>query len=154
MEELLPLIIGVLWLAYTFYTRGQKKKSPGQSPSENQERKKPSFLEQLLSAEGLQVGSPEPVEYEEEFDYEAYEEPSPVPLKVEKERISPFLNTELSRFEEEGQLQFREAFALDEEDTSEGYDIPSELRQQIGEFDLKKAVVFSAILDAPYIDYK
>jgi hypothetical protein len=154
MEELLPLIIGILWLVYTFYTRGKKKKAPGDAPPKAKE--KPSFLEQLLSAEGLQVSSPEPVDYEEDFAYELEEEPVKTPEKIESR--SPFLNEELSQYQEEGQSQFREAFYLDEDDAgyeeSEGVYSPSELREQTESFDLKKAVVFSAILDAPYIDYK
>ncbi len=154
MEELLPLIIGILWLVYTFYSKGQKKKAPGDSPPKAKE--KPSFLEQLLSAEGLQVSSPEPVDYEEDFPYELEEEPVKAPEKHESR--SPFLRTELSQYQEEGQSQFMEAFYLDEDDVgneaSEGHYLSSELKEQTESFDLKKAVVFSAILDAPYIDYK
>ena len=154
MEELLPLIIGILWLVYTFYSRGQKKKTPGDAPPKAKE--KPSFLEQLLGAEGLQVSSPEPVDYEEDFLYEMEEEPVK-PMEKHESR-SPFLNAELSRYQDEGQSQFMEAFYLDEEDAgnveSERHYLASEWNEQNESFDLKKAVVFSAILDAPYIDYK
>ena len=154
MEELLPLIIGILWLVYTFYSRGQKKKAPGDAAPKAKE--KPSFLEQLLGAEGLQVSSPEPVDYEEDFLYEMEEEPVKPPEK--RESHTPFLKAELSQYQEEGQSQFLEAFYLDEEDAgnfeSEGHYLSSELNGQNESFDLKKAVVFSAILDAPYIDYK
>jgi len=155
MEELLPLIIGILWLVYTFYTKGQKKKSTRDSAPGERTGSKQSFLEQLLATDGLQVSPPEPEIYEDEFDYEPDEQAQPVPQPVkDKGYKSPFLDAELSGYAEEGQAQFKAAFSLDEEEDQEGYFQPSELNQQIGDFDLKKAVVFSAVLDAPYIDYK
>jgi hypothetical protein len=154
MEELLPLIIGILWLAYTFYSKGQKKKqAPGTSPASTT-KKKPSLLEQLLAAEGLQVNAPGREEDENEYIYESFEEPVPVPSPVKSKQPIPFLESELSQFEEEGQAQFREAFALDEYEDIQSHLSPHGHGHELMDFDLRKAVLFSAVLDAPYIDYK
>ena len=154
MEELLPLIIGILWLVYTFYTKGQKKKSAERAPSGSKTREKPSFLEQLLSSEGIQLGSSEAEDLEEDYYIDQIEEEEPETIRMDNARPSSFLKAELASYEEEGQAQFREAFALDENEDKEAYYLPSELSSELQEFDLRKAVVFSAILETPYIDYK
>lgn len=152
MEELLPLIIGILWLVYTFYTKGQKKKSGSRStPGEDPTSKPPSFLEKLLAGEGfLTEPEDDPTLYIDEEELSFAE-------KVEAARNSkekPFLRTELSGFTGEGQSQFSKAYVDDQKAMAEIYDIPLEGNEIMEEFDLRKAVVFSAILDAPYIDYK
>lgn len=162
MEELLPLIIGILWLVYTFYTKGQKKKSAERTPAGRKAADKPSFLEQLLAGEGIQLESPEPEYDDETYHYEPIDEPEPVASREEIGKSSPFLNMELSGYVEEGQSQFKEAFAIDEKEEFihdeiedvEVYNLRSELSLEMHDFDLRKAVVFSAILEAPYIDYK
>lgn len=154
MEELLPLIIGILWLVYTFYTKGQKKKASDRTSSGVKTKEKPSFLEQLLSSEGIQLGKSSSDDFEEEYYSDQIEEEQEDDIRIESAKPSPFLKEELSTYEEEGQAQFKEAFALDENEDVEVYDIPGELSGHIQEFDLRKAVVFSAILETPYIDYK
>jgi len=154
MEELLPLIIGVLWLLYTFYSKSQKKKARERSASPgNKTNEKPSFLEQLLANKGIQLESPEPLEYEEDIIDEPFETQETADTKTE-EKIKPFLQSELSEFMGEGYSGFSTAFQ-DENYLESIKDIStSELSQQLTEFDLKKAIIFSEILNAPYIDYK
>lgn len=151
MEELLPLIIGILWLVYTFYTRGQKKKSARRPVNEeNQPSKGPSFLEQLLAGQGIQL--------EDEEDPALYVEEEPIfeeqVTRARDTKAKPFLRTELSGYTGEGQSQFSATYQKDQKEMDEIYGLPFEFNQNMEPFDLKKAVVFSAILDAPYIDYK
>lgn len=151
MEELLPLIIGILWLVYTFYSRNQKKRAGKQSASkETKEKSDPTFLEQLLAAEGIQIDAEDPDFYEEE---EALPEPTPEPV-VEKQS-KPFLNAELSDYIEEGQSQFSDRI-MEQIYSKSVYDddLTSEEYVDLSGFNLRDAVVYSAILDAPYINYK
>lgn len=155
MEEILPLIIGILWLLYTFYTKGQKKKSEKQTSSPgHKKRERPSFLEQLLNSEGIQMEPDEEIELLEDPEYMVEEKPVSFESKVKEMRAQPFLSSELSKFKEEGQSQFSDTFIYDQSDESEMVLSSSEKGQQIEDFDLKKAVIFSVILEAPYIDYK
>jgi hypothetical protein len=155
MEDLIPLIIGVLWLLYTFYSRGQKKKSRKEPASAERTEGKPTFLEQLLSGEGFQFEADERDQPLEDSPYEPFEEPEPTPFYNEKkEQKTPFLRTELSNFREEGQSQFDDDYMEDENEEDSEIFSPLVLELEMHDFDLKKAVVYSAILEAPYIDYK
>jgi hypothetical protein len=151
MEELLPLIIGILWLLYTFYSRNQKKRAKQQpARQEAKEKRDPTFLEKLLAAEGIQIDAEEPEFYEDE---ELYEAPAPEPLKAKESK--PFLKAELSDYIEEGQSQFSDE-SLEETYSMSVYDqdITSGERVDGSGFNLRDAVVYSTILDAPYINYK
>ena len=77
-------------------------------------------------------------------------------LMTGKKTSSPFLKAELSKFSGEGQSQFDRIMPPkgDFDDADEGYFSAIQSDFQSGAFDLKKAVIYSAILDAPYIDYK
>ncbi len=152
MEELIPLIIGIVWLVYSFYNKGQKRKAREGAPdSADDAQKKPSVLEQLLAGEGFQVGEPEEEVYDETPVYEPVEE-SEVRQKARQE-YKPFLQSEISQFSEEGESQFSEFFDDEEEDFSGPYFSSDYVLDEQG-FDLKKAVIYSEILNAPYIDYK
>jgi len=148
MEEFLPLLIGIIWLVYTLYNRGQKKKNLRKpQPAEKQENKSPSFIEQLLMGEDPVQSHP--LESEE---YEVEEEPileEIVKIKKDKETPKPFLQEELAGFMMEGQSISSDFEIADVEDEKN-----IEFSHETDEFDLKKAVIFSEILNAPYIDYK
>jgi len=155
MEELLPLIIGILWLVYTFYSKSQKKKARERSSSpDNQQTEKPSFLQQLMAGEGFESESPEPEEYEEDKIYKPFEQQEIIDIESEKKEPEPFLQTELSEYMSAGDSRFTETFQNEQKSGSQSFVSESELIEQIQEFDLKKAVVYSEILNAPYIDYK
>lgn len=153
MEELLPIFIGILWLLYTFFFKGKKNKSRPQQPEhENGQSEKPSFIEQLLAGEGIQLESESDDElYDEEPEPIIYEKAVPTPIK-QKER--PFLNSELSRFTEEGESQFYELDEVEEFSFDDPLISGIKSDQKREEFDLRKAVVYSTILETPYIDYK
>jgi hypothetical protein len=150
MENLLPILIGIVWIAYTLYSRGQKKKNMNSPQAgENQKAKPLSLLEQILMGEEIKP----PQSFTNYFENE---EPEPVILPVEKKEIirkspPPFLNEEFSNFFQEGQSvsEFYEPVKTIEE-------ILHEHTEEIEErdFDLRKAVIYSEIINAPYIDYK
>lgn len=155
MEEFLPLIIGIIWLAYTWYNKNQKKKQ-GDDSQPVSEKKAPSILEQLLSGEAVPFSEPEPI-YEETEEFELIDPDSYQENMVtsEEEHSSPFLTSELSGFTQEGQSVFGDTYdngfdQLAEEDTELVLDTWGEEK----DFNLRKAVILSEILNAPYIDYK
>ncbi|MCF8369866.1 MAG: hypothetical protein K9G76_12570 [Bacteroidales bacterium] len=156
MEDLLPLIIGIVWVVYSLYSRNQKKKAKaaGEPVSESR-RKQPSILEQILSGQGITLPEPEVIDLEE-----PYIEPSVQEYKEnrdDKRRYdrTPFLSEELQNITEEGQTGFEYHEAGSESFNPEFDYENSEGSQSIAEeFNLKKAVVYSEILNPPYIDYK
>jgi hypothetical protein len=150
MEELLPIIIGIIWLAYTWYSKSQKKKQ-GKDSQPTSESREPSILEQLFVGETIPYSEPEPA-YEEFEEMETITAPE---MKTEKERIRPFLTSELSGFTEEGQSGLE--VTLDEGLSNVLHNETELVFDTLGDvedFDLRKAVVLSEILNAPYIDYK
>ena len=147
MEEFLPLIIGIVWLVYTIYNKGKKKEARRRQPDHTEETKSPSILEQFLT--GGEVFKPQPYEmYDEPEEGELIEEHDEVAHEFEKES-RPFLSTELADFVHEGQTAITpSANYIMEEKT----DIENQVEKQ--DFDLRKAIIFSEILNAPYIGYK
>lgn len=156
MEELLPLIIGgIVWLAYNFYGKGQKKQNARkyQPASEDAKaNKEPSILEQILMGQEVKVPEPEP--YYEETEEEV--EPEIIPdakTKFENRFNKAFLSNELSKVRGEGQHALgyqtaeneREVTLFEEEDAESVFD---------EEFDIKKAIIYEAVLNPPYIDFK
>lgn len=152
MEELLPLIIGIVWVVYSLYSRGQKKKT-GRKPQPAKANKAPSLLEQILSGQGISV--PEPEESDVDFEYEYEEEP----INVVEERVNnheplPFLNAELKDVKEEGGSGLKNYFDSEEIADTDEDESDWEFIEELKSFDIKKAIIYSEILNAPYIDYK
>ena len=153
MEDFLPILIGVIWLAYTWYSKDQKKKqraAAGKPKAENVKRQ-PSILEQILMGQEIKIEEPDESDVYEEVAEETreYEPVAPTAAKP-----NPFLNAEMSGFREEGQssLRYKSIPVVLEETNEEDYE--SNIGVGIEEFDLRKAVIFAEILNAPYIDYK
>lgn len=145
MDELLPIIIGIIWLAYTFYSRSQKNKKKANRPSGIQKpQRETSILEKILLGEELQ--KPEWI-YQEEDDEE--EEENFVVPEVES-KPKPFLSTEISSFKNEGESALMEM----EEEMLADEDLKVAIMEDIKDFDLKRAVIYSIILENPYIGYK
>lgn len=151
MEDFLPILIGIIWIAYTLYSKGQKKKNfkPTHSAPKQEERP-PSILEQILMGE--QIKQPQP--YTDFFRMEEppVEEIQPEPVTSQKITPSPFLSDELRSFKGEGQ-------SVSNNYSNLGKTIEEILREheeefEENEFDLKRAVIYSEVLNAPYIDYK
>jgi hypothetical protein len=150
MENFLPILIGIIWVAYTLYSKGQKKKNIRPSDAAKSHEAKPlSLFEQILM--GGEIKQPQSY-----MDYEEPEEPEPVvqPIKMkEKPRQTPkpFLTEELAEFIHEGQTA-TEYYSQEKtiaEILMEQEQGPVEI-----DFDLQRAVIYSEILNAPYINYK
>ena len=156
MEELLPLLIFIIWIAYSFYSRGQKKRNSQKKSSEaspSNQRKEPSILEQILMGQEIKVPEPEPY-YEEFEDEPIYTEEAELNKKQTdwKERKA-FLSAELSKITEEGQQAFGDRSEKQEQEIVALY---NEKKTHVFEedFDLKKAIIYEAVLNPPYIDFK
>jgi len=149
MEELLPLIIGILWLAYTWYNKGQKKKQ-GQDNPQVRKKQEPSILEQILTGQTASFSEPEPV-YEELFEED--ELITDIPDTDEKS-TRPFLNAELSNYVKEGQSISEETYGNSFDQLFEEEELVFDQLVDMEDFDLRKAVIYSEILNTPYIDYK
>lgn len=147
MEDLIPLIIGILWLVYTIYSKGKKKEAKRHRTVKSEESKAPSILEQLLG--GNEAFKPQP--------YEMYDEPAEEQLVNEYDEIDdepeqpprPFLRKELAEFMQEGEPV---TTLWGNYMTEEVEDMRNQVEKT--EFDLRKAIIFSEIINAPYIDYK
>jgi hypothetical protein len=147
MENFLPIIIGVAWLVYTIYSKGKKRGANRSHPEDTEKAPTPSFLEQLFTDK--EELSPQPYQvYNEAEAYEPIEKYEEVVFEQEEE-LTPFLRAELADFEHEGQTAISplENY-LTEEDTDENNQV------ERPDFDLRRAIIFSEILNAPYIGYK
>lgn len=151
MEDILPILIGIIWVAYTLYSKGKKKKNVRQQTTEPQKEERPrSILEQILMGE--QIKPPQP--YADFFRTEepAHEEIMQEEVSSPKIIPRPFLSEELGSYKGEGQ-------SVSNNYSNMGKTIEEILREseedfEENEFDLKRAVIYSEVLNAPYIDYK
>lgn len=155
MKDYLPIIIGVIWVAYTLYSMGQKKKAKDGSTSQSKPKREPSILEQILMGQEIRVPEPAILDYDED-EQEPVEEIAE--LAPEKESSQPvrkaFLDIELSQLEDERQNMFNVDSELEGileiEDYSEG-----ERNHFFKDgFDLRKAIIYNEVLNPPYIDFK
>lgn len=146
MEDLLPIIIGIIWVAYTLYNKGLKKKrSKAPVSTEVSGERKPSFIEQLLMGEEADE-SPHYEEVDLYSESDGLEKEVAIDVAVPETR-SPFLSNELANFVQEG----KHAFSTEGE-MEDIVEVGPE--NETVEFDLRKAIIYSEILNAPYIGYK
>ena len=147
MEELLPLIIGIVWLVYTIYSKGKKKKAERNHPGRSEEAKAPSILEQLFTDN--KVFKPQPYEMHDEPVESQFVEEYDEDVDEPEEKPEPFLRTELADFMQEGQSAITPSGNYMKQEKIE-------LENQVEklDFDLRKAIIFSEILNTPYIGYK
>ncbi len=147
MEELLPLIIGIVWLIYTIYNKGKKKEARKRHSEDSEEKTPSSILEQIFTRN--ESFKPQSYDvYDESEDSQRVEEYVEVAQKQEEE-TRPFLNKELADFVHEGQVAITPSDAYLMEQNTDKEDQAEKL-----DFDLRKAIIFSEILNAPYIGYK
>jgi hypothetical protein len=151
MEDIFLILIGLLWLAYTFYSRSQKKQRRATRPAETatQSKKEPSILEQILMGQDISI--PEPEEYELEPD-ETEEETFPeFTYSDGADKQEPFLSHQLK--EHKGvRSVFSDHVTGNSPLEVEHLDFFSTPGFFDEEFDLRNAVIYQAILDPPYID--
>ncbi len=151
MEEFIYILIGVIWLGASIYKASQKKKQKARPQSqassvpeeETTVSRTKSLLEQLLEGQQVQVPEPEIVEYE-------YDEP--MLTEIEDKPLSGSFQSEyagrskgLEALESEGVSSLgRISFVEIMKDTTEK-------QHKAVRIDLRKAIIYSAILERPYI---
>jgi hypothetical protein len=154
MEDIFLILIGLLWLAYTFYSRSQKKqnRSTRATETETQSQREPSILEQILM--GQEISVPEPEEYEFELD-ETEEEPVyRTQPKIAENKPQPFLSYELNRSTTGMHSAFSGRTTENQPLEIEHLDFFSTPGFLDEEFDLRNAVIYHSVLNTPYIDFK
>ena len=153
MEDYIYIIIGVIWLAATVYKASQKKKqeqagkqaAKNASNAESKVSAARSLLEELLEGQQLRVPDPEVVEIVEEYD-----EPMMAEVKEQQYKNSfqdeyagrGFKGVETLSAEgvsSLGQITFTDIMKVSKK--------PAERPMKI---DLRKAIIYSAILERPY----
>ena len=140
-EDIIYIVIGILWIAYSIYKGTQKAKSKGKTaePVESEEPKKSvfeSFLDDIIVEEGQDPYAPQPDVIEEQvvekkkekvFSYDDYYEEGKYRERVADKdiKIEPTI-----KFERDKKLD------------------PSKRKKP--RFNLRKAVVYSEILNRRY----
>ena len=151
MEDFIYILIGVIWLAASIYKATQKKKQKAQqnkpvTPSTPESAYRPetrSLIEELLG--GQQVSIPEPAVIETEYSDPMFEE-------VEANKSVESFQSEYTK------LGHRGLEALSGEGVSSLGNITFEdvMKKQKNKtsgpvkIDLRKAIIYSAILERPY----
>jgi hypothetical protein len=149
MEDLLPILIGIIWVAITLYNKGKKKKNTQRPVLNKAEERRPiSIFEQILMGE--QIGASKAADHFYESIEESFSDAETVATVPSQTYSRPFLNDELAQFSFEGQSVSEstgnktiEEVLQEQEPEFEGND-----------FEIRKAIIYSEILKAPYIDYK
>ena len=149
-EDFLYIIIGLLWVVYSFYN-AKKKKDKKNAPAQTSGKK--SILESLINELGIQDKQPEPSLYQPSDDINHIE---PEPVHVETEEPSEVFsyddyyeesnyNTIDNVIEKKPPLpmaKIDEAYSLNKKSSSK-----KGVRNKI---DLRKAVIYSEILKKVY----
>ena len=152
MEEFIYILLGVLWLAATIYRASKKKQQatpqkPATEKPENESRVSAtqSLLEQLLDGQQMKVPETEVVEVEETYA-------EPMMAEVERRKKEETFQTQYAGY------GFKSLESLSGEGVSSlggivFKDIMKQTEKKRGSaisIDLRKAIVYKAILDRPY----
>ncbi len=158
MEDFIYILIGIAWIAYSVYNQGQKQKRKQQakSPVETEEetpdieQKLKSFLDKKLNFDKI-------LDFEEQTEEYIDSPYSAIDIVEEKDESEYFkAETEgVSAFESEPEAKAVEVmdYKMGETEEQEESNNPLEgIFSETGEFDLKKAIIYSEILNPPYIN--
>jgi hypothetical protein len=152
MEEFIYIILGVLWLAATIYRASKKKQQqasqkPASEKADDGGRVSAgqSLLEQLLEGQQLRIPEPEVVEFEETYA-------EPMIAQVEERKKAESFRTQYTGY------GFKSLESLSDEGVSSLGGIvfkdimkqTEEKRRSAVSIDLRKAIIYKAILDRPY----
>ena len=154
MDDLLYILLGLAWIAFAFYRHSQKKKQRNRpdAPDAPHETKDPvSLLEQLLTGKEETMTASPPFADANQTDYfkefrDIYEEPEGLTFEEEYrlKGVSSVEETDYSEMMDKqrqassAQSIIYDAYVKDEEENKTNY------------FDLRKAVIYSEILNRPY----
>ncbi len=155
MDDLLYILLGLAWIAFAFYRHSQKKKqrSEQNAPDAPHEAKDPvSLLEQLLTGKEEKMTAAPPFADANQTNYfkefrDIYEEPEGLTFEEEYKLkgVSSVEETDYSEMIDKqrqvssAQSVVNDAYLQDEEENEANY------------FDLRKAVIYSEILNRPYV---
>ena len=151
MEDYIYILIGVIWLAATIYKATQKKKQKAQqnkpvtstTPENTHRTETRSLIEELLG--GQQVSIPEPAVIETEYSDQMFEE-------VEANKPSGIFQSEYAKLGHSG-LEALSAEGVSSLGNITSHDVMKEQKKKTSgpiKIDLRKAIIYSAILDRPY----
>ncbi|PKP03082.1 MAG: hypothetical protein CVU14_02420 [Bacteroidetes bacterium HGW-Bacteroidetes-9] len=160
MDDLLYILIGVAWVAYSLYTNKQKqdRKKAARENQGNPQPQQPHPVRSILE-EILMGGEVKPLTHPEEDEFEDFEtEPKTVlaaPVKYTTETEAKSLEV----IEDEVPVNyFEKEYAGRKDNNEEVAWIKKETDKEIeewsftiaGDFDVKKAVIYAEILNPRY----
>lgn len=158
MEDFIYILIGIAWIAYSLYSQGQKQKRKQQSQPETEPEEELSGVEQNLQSFIDKKLNLDQIFEVDEPDNEYLDSPySKIDVVEEKDESSYFkpATEGSSAFKADEAKKAKPVIVVEEEFIED--DESDERRQGIlfgdDEFDLKKAVIYSEILNPPYIKH-
>lgn len=155
MDDYIYILIGLLWLVFTFYVQSKKQKKKRESrqstPRQSSSEKPRTILEQLFTEEI----SPEPDTpvFDDEFmDVPVVEKTETITFENEYKKMGMESVEEFERekYHKEAQPSITDPLKREHETP---YSITSSLTEEMHdslEFDIRKAVIFAEILKRPY----
>lgn len=162
MDNFIYIIVGIIWVVYSLYTNKQKQQKKQQMEAQRKNQPPPvagpqkprSLLEQLLDPES-ELSAPATVDYDEYEDtmdptFAEFSEDQPyVPLYQSSEVVREEVPTDYfeSQYETRGEVNYYD----NRETLVASHDEVPILEELIEEFDLRKAVIYSEILNPKYI---
>ena len=169
MEDLIYIIIGVLWLVFTFYTASKKKKQKQQEQANpSQSSQKPpgkNILEELFGKTELFEEKAKPVHpYSstevvfDDFESESFENSDSVTFEDEYEDkgISSIETVGNKYYSEADKVSFQElvkqaqSHRISETDSMDFHIEDHKDKIIKKDFNLRKALIYQAILERPY----
>ena len=150
MEDYIYILVGVIWLAASVYNATKKNKKKAASPSKESARSESksgmtearSLLDELLGGQDVRIPAP----HEEEHIYE------PDIFEAETETPTPSFQREYTNMG----LKGLEALSGEEIKTTDRIEFIDEMKslkkrgRRQNKIDLRKAIIYSAILERPY----
>jgi len=151
MEDYIYILLGVVWIIYAVYRANQKKKAKQRTPeteptsgSETQNEMR-SLLEGILTGEV--TNAPKPSSYIDE-SLSAITEVQP---EYENVDIKTDYKLDTIPIEERERLVEDEYLELSFSQIFNNEDSEQELEREDIDFDLRKAIIYSEILNRPYM---
>jgi hypothetical protein len=146
MDDIIYILIGIAWIVYAAYRANKKQKKPQPARQEaTPERPKPfrTILQEMMQEDSQEDYTPESESYDERAIEESqrqktlYAQPTPILETIPSEEgISAF------DYGKKGPFGFSYD-SSEEEDTEKLY-------AEGFRFDIRKAIIYSAILNRPY----
>ena len=153
MEDYIYILIGIIWLAASIYKAANKKKkavapqaeAEGSEVQQSQGRPKPrSLFEELMGGHEIQLPEPEMHEIYDEDEHEAVRVEQKKPSGSFQEEYAKFGFKGLEKLKSEGESSTDRISFRDEMKNA------SKKSSSQKHIDLRKAIIYSTILERPY----